>query len=223
MFMTQTPGAGEMLLGGWQVNGITTLQSGSRSTPSVANPRTNAGPIGSIRPGRIGSGTLCGGNRSTQNWFDQATFAAQGSNRSDPDHFGSSDRTILQGPALIDLDFSLFNKFAVRERTAVEVRSEFFSPFNTPRVHLPNRSLDMPRGGVITSSQLARRAQMALRLTFQQSKGSTLRFRPVPLPAIDRGPGSEPERQASRDGPSEPSGSRMARGSPASRDTAASA
>ncbi len=165
-FMTSAPNALEMILGGWQINGITTVQSGGRFTPSVANPRTNAGPGGSIRPDRIGSGKLSGGARMIQKWFDRSAFVPQGSDGSDPYHFGNSGRNILRGPGLVNFDFSLFKKFSIKEKAAVEVRGEFFSLFNTPRFDLPNRSVDVPQGGVISSAQAARQVQLALRLTF---------------------------------------------------------
>ena len=164
-FMTDSPTAMEMLLGGWQINGITTLQSGGRFTPNVASPRTNAGPGGSIRPDRIGSGRLSGSARTIQKWFDRSAFVAQGSDGSDPYHFGNSGRKILRGPGLVNFDFSLFKKFSIKERAAIEVRGEFFSLFNTPWFNLSNRSVDVPQGGVISSAQAARQVQLALRLT----------------------------------------------------------
>lgn len=83
-----------------------------------------------------------------------------------PYHFGNSGGNILRGPGLVNFDFSLFKKFSIKEKAAIEERGEFFSLFNTPRFNLPNRSVDVPQGGVFSSAQAARQVQLALRLTF---------------------------------------------------------
>ncbi len=164
--MTNAPRLVEMILGGWQLNGITTLQSGNRFTPNVGNPRTNAGPGGSIRPDRIGSGLLSSGQQNIRRWFDKSAFVAQGTGGADPYHFGNSGRNILRGPRLVNFDASIFKGFAVTERIGLEFRAEFFNLFNTPHFNLPNRNVDTAQGGVISAAADPRLMQLALRLKF---------------------------------------------------------
>ena len=123
----------EHILGGWQLNGITTLQSGSPFTPVVANPRTNAGQGGAIRPDRIASGVLPDDERTIRRWFDRTAFIAQGTGGTDPYHFGNSGRNILIGPGIVNFDASIFKAFAFNERTRLQFRTEMFNAMNTPR------------------------------------------------------------------------------------------
>jgi hypothetical protein len=164
--MTSGPLALQLLLGGWQLGGITTLQSGNPFTPNVANPRINAGPGGAVRPDRIGSGELSGDQQSIQRWFDKTAFLVQGTGGTDPYHFGNSGRNILRGPRMVNFDVSVAKTFALTERVALEFRGEFFNFFNTPRFLLPNRSVDTAQGGVISQAADPRLTQLALRLQF---------------------------------------------------------
>jgi hypothetical protein len=165
-FLNSTPAVMNHILGGWQVNGISTLQSGNVFTPIVASPRTNAGPGGSIRPDRIGSGEFSGSQQSIQQWFDRSAFLAQGAGGNDPFHFGNSGRNILRGPKLVNFDFSIFKEFRIQEQKRVEFRTEFFNVFNTPNFNLPNASVDLPVGGIISSARDPRQIQFALKFIF---------------------------------------------------------
>lgn len=148
-------------LGGWQVNGITTVQSGSPFTPIVANPTTNAGSGGAIRPNRIGNGQIPASQRSVNHWFNVADFVVP-----PPFHFGNSGRNVLRGPGLADFDFSLFRHIPITERVNLEFRAEVFNIFNHPNFGLPDASVDTPQAGIITSALDPRQIQFALQLRF---------------------------------------------------------
>jgi len=165
-FLGDAPAVLNHVLGGWQINGITTLQSGNRFTPTVANPRTNAGLGGAIRPDRIGDGKLSGSSQSIQRWFDISAFVPQGAGGTDPFHFGNSGRNILRGPKLINFDFSVFKEFPIQEKKRLEFRTEFFNLFNKANFGSPNPSVDLPQGGVISSAAAARQIQFALKFVF---------------------------------------------------------
>ena len=81
--------------------------------------------------------------------------------------YGNSGRNPLRGPGRINLDFSLFKQFAVRERYRLQFRAEFFNLFNTPQFDLPNAVIGNPAAGVISSIVgTPRQIQFALHLTF---------------------------------------------------------
>lgn len=80
--------------------------------------------------------------------------------------YGLGFGIILRGSGLVNFGFSLFRRFSIREKAMVEVHGGFFNLFNRPRFNLPNRSVDVPRGGVINSLQPARRVQPGMRLMF---------------------------------------------------------
>jgi hypothetical protein len=150
----------EGVFGGWQINGITILQSGQVFTPIVTNQRTNAGPGGDIRPNRIGSGELPDDQRSIQRWFDKSAFTVP------VFAFGNSGRNILRGPGYVNFDFSTFKAFRFSETTSLEFRAEFFNLFNHANFDLPNKSVDIAAGGTISSARPPRLIQFGLKLLF---------------------------------------------------------
>lgn len=155
------------LIGGWQMNGITSAQSGWPFTPKLANGTAaiNAGPGGAVRPNIIGNPDL-GSRQTIQHWFNVAAFVAPGAAGTPPFTFGDAGRNILRGPRFVNFDFSLFKTFPVREHLRVEFRSEFFNLFNHPNFGLPNQFVDQPQAGIITSASSPRQIQFALKLFF---------------------------------------------------------
>jgi hypothetical protein len=160
-------------LGGWQVNGITTAQTGSPFTPvySGADTAINAGPGGSVRPNLIGNpygGTNPAGVPFHQNrneWFNPAAYVAP------VNSFGDAGRNSLTGPGFVDFDFSLFKSFQITERFKLEFRSEFFNIFNHTNLGLPNPQFDAASGGenpgqILNFVGNPRQIQFALKLLF---------------------------------------------------------
>lgn len=135
-------GLAEYLLGGWQMNGINTFQTGLPFTPTLNAATVNTG-TGS-RPNRIGEGTLA--NPTVDRWFDTAAFAT-------PAQFtyGDSGRNILYGPGRVNFDFSLFKEFRLKEGLALQFRAEAFNLFNTPQFDLPNAAIGAGNAGTITA------------------------------------------------------------------------
>jgi len=126
-------------LAGWQVNGITILQTGSPISVTMAEDVANVGVIsGAInqRPNRIAPATAdCGGNQ-LRNCITFASFR-----RPAPFTYGNAGRNIVRGPGNVNTDFSLFKNFSVGERAKLQFRGEFFNFFNTPHFSNPTASL----------------------------------------------------------------------------------
>jgi outer membrane receptor protein involved in Fe transport len=135
-------GLAAYLLGGWQINGINTFQTGLPFTPTLNAATVNTG-TGS-RPNRVGEGTLA--NPTVDRWFDTAALAT-------PAQFtyGDSGRNILYGPGRVNFDFSLFKEFRVKEGVGVQFRAEAFNLFNTPQFDLPNAAIGAGNAGTITA------------------------------------------------------------------------
>src|SRR5204862_7369324 len=108
-------------LGGWQVNGINTFQTGLPFTPTLnattVNTRTGS------RPDRLGGGTLS--TPTVDRWFDTSAFATPA-----PFTYGNSGRNILYGPGRVNFDFSLFKELAITECWRLQLRGECFNLFN---------------------------------------------------------------------------------------------
>jgi hypothetical protein len=153
-------GAASAILGDWQVNGITTLQSGLPFTVVLATPVTNTGT--GNRADRIADGNLERSRRTLERFFDTGAF------RTPPSfQFGNAGRNILYGPGLANFDLSLFRSFRFQERRALQFRAEFFNAFNTPQFGLPDGTLGSSSFGRIGSlvSDM-RQLQFALKLLF---------------------------------------------------------
>jgi hypothetical protein len=156
------------IFGGWQVNGILTLQGGLPFTPTLATSVSNAG---GSRPDRLTAGQLS--NPTITRWFD-TSYNAPGSAWATPRQFtyGNGGRNILRGPHRTNLDCSVFKEVPIAERYRVQFRSEFFNAFNHPQFDLPNATLPnatigSAAAGVISSTVGSPRdIQLSLRLMF---------------------------------------------------------
>jgi hypothetical protein len=137
-------GVGNLVLGGWQTNGLVTLQTGLPFTPGLQTTTVNTG-TGS-RPDRIASGFLPSDQRSINRWFDVTAFTTPA-----PFTYGNAGRDILFGPGRINFDMSLFKDFPIRETIKLQFRAEAFNIFNTPQFGLPNGSIGSPQAPVISS------------------------------------------------------------------------
>ena len=152
-------GPANLLLGGWQTNGIATLQTGLPFTPQLQTSTTNCC---ASRPDRIANGTLPSGQRSIAHWFDTAAFTTP-----PPFTYGSAGRDILFGPGRVNFDMSLFKDFPIREEMKLQFRAEAFNIFNTPQFGQPNASIGNVQAPVISSIVgNPRQLQMALRFQF---------------------------------------------------------
>jgi outer membrane receptor protein involved in Fe transport len=159
-FLAGASGATQAVLGGWQLQGIATLQSGTTLTPQLASATANTGTF--TRPDRICNGNFPASRRSINEWFDLSCFV-------DPPvyQFGNSGRNIIIGPGLTTYDFALHKDFHLTERMGLTFRSEFFNIFNAPNFNLPDRSIGVSSSGTINSViSNAREIQFALRLHF---------------------------------------------------------
>jgi len=152
------------LLGGWQMNGIITIQSGLPFTPTLATSVSNSG---GSKPDRRGSGELSEG-QSINRWFD-TSFNTAGAAWFTPAQFtyGNGGRNILRGPGRWNVDYSIFKNFRLTERFGLQFRSEFFNLFNHPQFDLPNASIGNPIAGRIAATVgVPRDIQFSLRLGF---------------------------------------------------------
>jgi hypothetical protein len=149
----------DLILGGWQLGGVLSKSTGEYFTVTTSGGITNAG--GADRPNRLRDGNLPKGDRTIDRWFDTSAFAVQ------PQFtYGNSGRGIIEGPGIINLDFSLAKTFAVTERFRVQFRAESFNTSNTPAFNNPGANINTPGAGAITSAGEPRRIQFGLKLLF---------------------------------------------------------
>jgi hypothetical protein len=161
-FLGQNRAAG-MILGGWQLNGIFRLATGTPFTASADATSCNCPGNGQFADA-IAPVTYLGGVGPGQPWFSTSSFALPGPNR-----FGSAGRNTIRGPRLTNYDVSVFRVFPFSERFRLEYRVEFYNLTNTPHFSNPSGSASSATFGIISSTLSGygnRQVQMALRLKF---------------------------------------------------------
>jgi hypothetical protein len=145
-----------IILGGWQTNGILTVQTGQPFSPVLQTSTTNG--TGS-RPDVVGTVNY---PKTLQRWFDPSAFATPA-----PYTYGNAGRNILFGPGRTNWDASLFKNFVIREEIRFEFRAEAFNILNHPQFGLPNQNIGNAQVGSITSIVgNPRQLQMGLRFQF---------------------------------------------------------
>ena len=160
-----TKGFRGAVLGGWQLNGILTVQTGSRFSVTAGTNRSLTGG-GGDRADLVGGGPVAtyGDESRAQflhDYFDITRFALPA-----PGTYGTAGRNILTGPGLIDLDASAFKSFRFREQKSLEVRWETFNLANKPNFGNPSSALNSSTFGQITSARDGRIMQVAMKLRF---------------------------------------------------------
>jgi hypothetical protein len=170
------------MIGGWQIGGITSAQSGEAFTAGMSGDLSNTGS-GSYRPDQIGNpynfsigqalqanlGCDHPGHQTLTCWYNQAVFVtpALASGQQVAHVFGNSRIGNLRGPNLVNVDFVLQKSFKLHETHQIEFRSEFFNMLNHPNFGLPGSTVDQPGGASITSTATDnRQIEFALKYKF---------------------------------------------------------
>jgi hypothetical protein len=159
-----TSGFASWLAGGWQINGIMTVQTGGPFNLSVPGGIVNA-PANANDPNIIGQYSTPKGVGTHTTWFDPAVFVQPAAGT-----FGNIGRNTFSGPGLFNLDASLFRRFAFTERWVLEFRAESFNFTNTPKFNNPNGDITSPNFGKVVGAQGPpngpREFQLGLKLLF---------------------------------------------------------
>lgn len=154
-------GAGQLILGGWQVNGIFTRRTGF-PLDFTYDPTSLNAPGNGNQPNLVGTPQIFGNVGVGALWFDTSKFSAPA-----PATFGTVGRNVLHGPGLVDLDFSLFRHFRITERLGLELRFEALNFSNTPHFNNPDTNFgDSSFGQVTTALQDSRQVQLGAKLSF---------------------------------------------------------
>ncbi len=159
-------GFASWVLGGWQVSGIHTVQTGFPFTANLSGDTAGVGGgTGAIliRPNAVpgAAARLEGSQRSTSRWFNTAAFSTPASFT-----FGNVGRNTITGPELVNLDLMAAKSFRLREAMSLQFRGEFFNTFNTPNYNIVGRIINNPQFGRVQSQLDPRQIQFGLRLAF---------------------------------------------------------
>jgi hypothetical protein len=168
-FFGRSAGLEEKLIGGWQLNGITTLLSGFAFTPQTGSNRSGDGDTRnpdrpSLNPDFTGPVIL--GQQAK--WFDPNAFVMPTVGT-----WGNVSRGSFRGPGLAEVDLSLFKTTTtLTERLSAEFRAECFNVqnranFATPNAIVFSRGAINPSAGLISSTTTtSRQFQLGMKLIF---------------------------------------------------------
>lgn len=161
-FLNQMPRVVDAVLGGWQIQTISTFGSGTYFTPyfckggvDVAGTNTTCG-----RPDLIGDPKLSGDQKTIDNWFNTDAFAIPGCPSFDPmcktkaglnawirpGRRGNAGANILEGQGLNVHHLSLTKKFRLNERWSFTFTSSISNLFNRAHFYNPDGSINEDGG-----------------------------------------------------------------------------
>jgi hypothetical protein len=152
------------VVGGWQINGNTTFQSGFPMQVNGGN--GNGSFAGTGRPNWTGQNPTLSGPVTDRllKYFDTSVFSFNA-----PFTYGNAPRMMpnLRCAGIDNWDMSLFKNTQIGERVKVQFRAESFNTFNRVQFGVPNTSINSTAFGVISSQQNSpRNLQLGLRLLF---------------------------------------------------------
>jgi len=156
-FFRRWKGVRGAALSGWEVSGITRLQTGPYltvvSNSNIPNTR-RAEYLG-------GEVSLPADERGIDRWFNTAAFG-----RPPDDRRGSSGVGAVEGPGRHLWDLSARKRFAFAERFRLQFQVDFFNAFNQLNFNNPSVNASSNDFGTITSVAPGRNLQLGLKLTF---------------------------------------------------------
>jgi hypothetical protein len=162
-------GAGKLLLGGWQVNGIASAATGTPFTvldsANVAGQASHppiSGFAGS-RPDLIADPNA--GPHTVAQWISRSAFR-----RLNPaleaGNFGNAGRNIARADGIANVDLSLLKNVPVNETLRLQFRAECFNLANHANFGIPVTDLASPSFGRVLEASAPRLMQFGLKLLF---------------------------------------------------------
>jgi hypothetical protein len=156
-FFSNSPRALDFLIGGWQWQGINTLQSGVPYTVGISTDRANTAVSQNpnaiappVQPKTLSCWYFTSANPACRallpNQADTFVLPAQYT-------YGNAGRNIMRGDRLVQLDLSLIKNFNLTESKRIDFRAQVYNLTNTPSFNNPGTSSNLATGGLVTSTR----------------------------------------------------------------------
>jgi hypothetical protein len=152
------------VFGGWQTQGILTIQSGLPLVITGANNNL------ATRPNSTGQSPKLS-NPTEYEWFNTAAFVNPPSYT-----YGNLGRSLpdVNGPGIVNIDLSLIKNIHLWERASLQLRAESFNAVNHVNLGMPNTSFvagsngsnSSSTFGTITTAAAARTYQFGAKIVF---------------------------------------------------------
>jgi hypothetical protein len=145
-------GVNRQVFGGWQISGITSIQSGTPFTVFNSSADFSGFNQFNDRPDVIGTGSLHQDNSNPDAAFDKTYFSNLTVNPN-PGHLGNSGRNQYYGPGLQNWNFAVAKVFPLgTERVHLRFRADFFNLFNHTNFANPVSNQSSGNFGKITAT-----------------------------------------------------------------------
>lgn len=192
-FLKNATGVAHAVLGGWQISGVTTFQSGvpfsvfdtASGTAFILNGSTSTLTADLASGATIASGNTPGDIHTringylNPNAFSKVAVLPENLTpcATDPNYcvigFGNLGRNIYRGPHQQNWDFSLIKNFRITERQNLRFSSDFFNIWNHPNFANPAVTdvqtiggSSSPFGKIVSTRGVPRLIQFSLRYAF---------------------------------------------------------
>ena len=147
------------LLGGWELSGITLIQSGLPLNPTLSYDNLGLGGNTTDRPNQVGALSY---PKTVTEWFNTAAFAAPANLA-----FGNSQEGAIRGPGRVNFNLSMFKIFRIPWREGVlRFGAAFYNVFNHTQFHDVNTSFGSSAFGNVVDTYDPRTIELSLKLSF---------------------------------------------------------
>jgi len=154
----------DVMLGGWQINGITTLQGGNPLQISASNTSGLGNPVEYANWDGINASLHSDIHTRLNGYFNKTHFSQPAAYTlgSGPAYYDG-----LRGPGFDSTDLSLYKEFGAAERLNLQFRAEAFNVFNHVQFGNPDTGVTDTSFGTITAqANTPRQLQFGLKLLF---------------------------------------------------------
>ncbi len=153
----------DLIAGGWELSGITSLTSGAPFTIRTGRDNSLTG-AGNDRPNLVGNPDLADGrSRGEQiiQYFNTSAFAQNAIGQ-----FGNLGRNTMIGPRQANTDLSIMKNFRFLERYQLQFRGELYNAFNQVNFGTPVNVVTSSTFGRLTSAASPRVVQFGLKFNY---------------------------------------------------------
>lgn len=160
------------LLGGWQVSGIVTYQTGLPFTPTYSGfDPAGLGFLNASSPAGGRPFVLCDPNQNAPHtfdrWFDTTCFQSTPVPTSYPATPGNSPRGIIEGPPTFRVDFTVTKNIRFTESMRLQLKGELFNALNhTNFTTFGTAATTTSTFGLITGTRDPRTVQLGIKFLF---------------------------------------------------------
>lgn len=163
--------AGRQVLGGWQANAITTLQSGSPFTVTSGTD-TNLDGTNNDRVNVVGDPYTHAKTRAAKiaQYLNPNSFSIPSNTKTTDNPYGTEQRDQLVGPGFVNVNLSLFKTFPVYRDLRFQLRAEAFNALGNVNLGTPRTNYsvfkNLTSGNITGTQNDSRIFQFAGKLTF---------------------------------------------------------